>query len=266
MNKTLADFHVVLVGCGRMGSALISGAVKAGVLKGERLSCVDVDTDKADALCKSLGAKTELPGAVPRLFVIAVKPNQVRRAMTSFSFTNDDVVLSLAAGLRVQDIEEAIGSGPRVVRCMPNTPALVGAGITGVHFGHAKVDAIEELLHAVGEVVVLKKESEFDGLTAISGSGPAYVFTAIEALADGGVLVGLDRTTAVTLAIHTIIGAGKLAQESDQHTAALKDAVASPGGTTIAGLSALEDAGFRAALISAVKASAERSRELSAES
>jgi pyrroline-5-carboxylate reductase len=149
-----------------------------------------------------------------------------------------------------------------LIRAMPNTPALVGEGITGVLASGESRALADSLFGAVGEVVHLTDEAQFDAVTAVSGSGPAFVFVAIEALADGGVAMGLPREMATQLAIQTVLGAATLARTEKVHVAELKDRVASPGGTTIAGLAALENAGFRAALIEAVRAATLRGREL----
>lgn len=273
--SVLDPYVVVLVGCGKMGTALATRWVKSGAISGEQLVCLDTNEERAEELALSLNAWLEVPPKSGddeeqmRLYVIAVKPAGVRSVLEAYqeSFTDRDTVISIAAGVSVASLREAAGPLPGITRAMPNTPALVGAGVTGL-MGDGTVDmaAITALFEAVGKVVRLRREEDFHPLTAISGSGPAYFFTAIEALADGGVLMGLDRGTAVELATSVLEGAARLVQEhGGQHTAELKDQVASPGGTTIAALAALEESRFRHALISAVKAAAHRSCELSAE-
>lgn len=258
---------LILVGCGKMGGALARRWVASGEVEAGALVCLDRSEAAAEALAEELGAVLSIPApsGEPRYFVMAVKPGDLPAVVESYRdhFTELDTVISVAAGVSIAKLRDAAGPLVGVVRTMPNTPALVGAGITGV-MGDGTVDmaVIRGLFEAVGQVVVLEREEHFDALTAISGSGPAYFFTAIEALADGGVKMGLPRATAIELARGVLEGAARLVAESDLHTAELKDRVASPGGTTIAGLAMLEEKGFRHALISAVEAATKRSREL----
>ncbi|MFB6352035.1 MAG: pyrroline-5-carboxylate reductase [Bradymonadaceae bacterium] len=265
-------YEIIVIGCGKMGSALAGGLIKSGVVEADSLHLCDRDGDKAGDLAASTGGTRVDPDQVfdwatgeRRLFIVAVKPGDVGGLLERGreAFTGEDTVVSLAAGVPTDLLEEWAGPEPAIVRAMPNTPALIGRGITGV-FGKrgADMETVRTLFEGVGEAVELKKEADFDALTAVSGSGPAYVFVAIEALADGAVSMGLDRETAIELATETIAGSGLLAADSDLHTAELKDAVASPGGTTITGLTELEDRGFRGELIEAVRAAAEKSEEL----
>lgn len=278
-NGLLDDYLVVLVGCGQMGSALARGWVDSGLLNPRQLVCLDAEEERAQFLADELNAREAIPEVEldaegqpirrMRLYILAVKPGDMRALLLAKSeeFSEEDTVISIAAGVTVEALRSWAGPLVGIARAMPNTPALVGAGVTGV-MADGTVDsrAIEALFGAVGKVVRIRKESHFDALTAISGSGPAYIFTAIEALADGGVFMGLDRKTAIELATGVIEGAARLVQEQTYvHTADLKDSVASPGGTTIAALVALEEYGFRHALIRAVEAAATRSRELSQE-
>ena len=179
--------------------------------------------------------------------------------------SSDHVVVSVAAGVPISRIQGALHSATPVVRVMPNTPCLVRAGASAIAISPAV--SVEEralavkLFEAVGTVVVVE-ERLMDAVTGLSGSGPAYVFQIIEALADGGVKVGLPRDTALTLAAQTVLGAAKQVLETGEHPARLKDKVASPGGTTIAGLHALEAGGVRAAVIAAIEAATKRSEEL----
>lgn len=274
----LDDYLVVLIGCGKMGTALARRWVGSEMLNPRRLVCIDAVEERAQHLADDLNAREAIPEVEldddgqpvrrMRLYVIAVKPGDVQTVLEprrEDELTDEDTVISIAAGVNVASLRRYAGPFAGIVRAMPNTPALVGAGVTGV-MGDGTVDmaAVRALFEAVGNVVRLRKESHFHGLTAISGSGPAYIFTAIEALADGGVLMGLDRDTAVELATGVVEGAAKLVeQRSYEHTADLKDEVASPGGTTIAALVALEEHGYRHALIRAVEAAARRSEELS---
>lgn len=275
----LDDYLVVLVGCGKMGSALARGWVESELVNPRQLVCLDVEEERAQFLADELNAREAIPevelddeGQVirrMRLYILAVKPDDIRGVLLARSeeFGEEDTVISIAAGVSVEALRSWAGPLVGIARAMPNTPALVGAGVTGLMAdGTVDARAIEALFLAVGKVVRIRKEGHFDALTAISGSGPAYIFTAIEALADGGVFMGLDRKTAIELATGVIEGAARQVQEQTYvHTADLKDSVASPGGTTIAALVALEEYGFRHALIRAVEAATRRSREISRE-
>lgn len=259
--------EVVLIGCGKMGSALATGLVESGRLEADLLVCTDVNPAIANALAEKLGARVGEPRSDEgRVWLFAVKPKHIEAAIEERrdQIDDSDLVISVAAGTTTRTLRCALGDGPTLVRTMPNTPALVGEGVTGLLApGDDGLDTARRIFEAVGQVVELDSESDFDALTAISGSGPAYIFTALEALADGGVLMGLSRSVARKLAVATVRGAATLAeQQSDTHTAELKDRVASPAGTTIAGLAELEKRGFRDALISAVRAAAERSRDM----
>lgn len=267
------ESDVVLLGCGKMGTALANGWIEGNVVEGDRLYVCDRHPDRAAQLAEKTGG-TKLAedeafarrgdfGA--RIFVIAVKPGDVRPLLErgSDDLTEEDTVVSIAAGVPTQLIDKWAGGSPAVVRAMPNTPALLGRGISGIYdAGGADLAVVRSLFEGVGRVVEIEKESHFDAVTAVSGSGPAYVFTFVEALADGAVRKGLDRDTAVELAVETLFGSAALARERPEHTAELKDAVASPGGTTINGLAKLEEKGFRSALIEAVKSAADRSEEM----
>lgn len=277
-DERLDDYLVVLIGCGKMGTALARRWVQSSLLDPRRLVCLDAVDERSRGLADELNAREAIPDVEldendqpvrrMRLYVVAVKPDDVRATLEGRrdgEFTDDDTVISIAAGVTIDGLRRFAGPFPGIVRAMPNTPALVGAGITGV-MGDGTVDmaAVTALFEAVGDVIRIQKEADFDAVTAISGSGPAYIFTAIEALADGGVFMGLDRQTSVDLATAVVEGAAKLVQErSYVHTADLKDEVASPGGTTISALVALEEHGFRHALIRAVEAAAKRSSEIS---
>jgi pyrroline-5-carboxylate reductase len=272
---TLSNYDITLIGCGKMGSALAGGLVEAGTVDPDDLAVCDRDAGKAESLAEETGAAALSADDVfahesggDRMFVVAVKPGDVEELLEQGreQFTADDTVVSLAAGVPTDLLETWAGPEPAIVRAMPNTPALVGRGITGVLGKRgADMEAVQTLFSGVGKAVELKKESDFDALTAVSGSGPAYVFVAIEALADGAVARGLDRETAIELAVETVAGSALLADERDAHTAQLKDEVASPGGTTITGLARLEELGFRGDLIEAVRAAADKSRELTDE-
>jgi pyrroline-5-carboxylate reductase len=181
------------------------------------------------------------------------------------ALTNRPLLVSIAAGVSTATIQSVLGKYPRLIRVMPNTPALVLEGATAIaRSGELDTDDLEtaqEIFAAVGRVVVLEEEL-MDAVTGLSGSGPAYVAIVIESLADGGVKMGLDRVTAMTLATQTVLGAARLIAETGVHPGALKDMVSSPGGTTIAGIAALEEGGIRTTFIRAVERATLRSREL----
>ena len=199
--------------------------------------------------------------------MLSVKPQTMEDLLDEIAPAIDHrkLVISIAAGISIHTIARKLGAGVRIVRTMPNTPALVGAGATalarGAHATDADLGEAKRLFEAVGIAHVVD-EHLLDAVTGLSGSGPAFVFLAIEALADGGVKVGLARPVAMALAAQTVMGAAKLVLETGEHPGRLKDQVTSPGGTAIAGVHALEDGGLRAALISAVEAATRRSREL----
>lgn len=263
------DRTLLLIGCGQMGGALVRGGIASGVIRPEGLICVDARPAVAEALAAELGtefrASIQAPSGGDRVFIFAVKPQDLPATLGDWDsqIVERDTVISIAAGVTTAAIAGCLSNTPAVVRAMPNTPAMVGQGVTGIYSDDDEALELAELIFAgVGTVVRLGREAQFDALTAVSGSGPAYVFTMLEALADGAVLMGLDRRTARTLAVETVRGAAALAADDAAHTAELKDRVASPAGTTIAALAALEDHGFRSALIRAVEAAALRSRAL----
>ena len=203
------------------------------------------------------------------VIILAVKPQIMGAVLKEIAPVVDDgkLLISIAAGVATKKLREHLGKTARLIRVMPNTPALVLEGVTAVARAEGlkpgDLEAAQELFGAVGRVVVLD-EGAMDAVTGLSGSGPAYVAIAIEALADGGVKMGLDRATATLLAAQTVLGSARLILETGVHPAQLKDMVSSPGGTTIAGIAALEDGGFRRALMQAVERATLRSRELGA--
>lgn len=270
-----ARFTLGVIGVGNMGAALVRGIVRAGALPPDQIAIADADAGKTSALAGELGVhvsadNAELAGA-SEYVVIAVKPNTVQAVVEGISASlvaGGQTVVSFAAGVKMSSLSAWLPShvAPPLIRVMPNTPALVGAGAMAVAPGPGatedRVEKLAQILGAIGEVVVVD-EALMDAVTGLSGSGPAFVFVMVEALADGGVAAGLPRAVALKLAAQTVYGAGKLVVESGQHPGALKDMVASPGGTTIAGLAELERSGFRGAVLSAVRAAANRARELS---
>ncbi len=270
----LAGRRIGFLGAGAMAEALIGGLVAAGVPPAH-LVAADPDPARRELVTRSFGVATTGSNAeaVSRsdLVVLAVKPALVEPALRALAAVGaGDLArplwISIAAGVPIARLAAALPGGARVVRAMPNTPALVRAGATAVCASAAASPADRAAASALFETVGVCWEAPSEGLldavTGLSGSGPAYVFVFLEALGDAGVRVGLPRDAAYRLAFQTVLGAAKLAQETGRHPAALKDQVTSPGGTTIAGLERLEAGGLRAAVYDAVAAATRRSREL----
>jgi pyrroline-5-carboxylate reductase len=249
-----------------MGEALVAGLLNAGWAEVGELRVVEKIPGRADQLRDQFKGLeiVAAPGDADG-HVIAVKPDDVHGACTALAHLGTKPVLSIAAGVRLSSLESSLAVGTPVVRAMPNTPALVGAGAAAIAAGaHARDGDLawaESILGAVGTVVVVT-ESLLDAVTGLSGSGPAYVFLVAEALIDAGVLAGLPRDVSVALTTQTLLGAARMLVETGDTPEALRAMVTSPGGTTAAGLRELEAAGLRAALLEAVAAATERSREL----
>src|SRR3954447_2739705 len=247
-----------------MGEALLGGLIAAG-RAAEELAVAEVAAPRREELAGAHPGVTMVEAPVEAAAaVLAVKPGDVPAAARAAADAGCGRILSVAAGVTTGAIEAAAGRSLPVVRAMPNTPALVRAGAAAVSAGAAAGEAdlawAEEILGAVG-VVVRVPEKLLDAVTGLSGSGPAYVFLVAEALAEGGVLAGLPRDVAETLAFHTLLGSAQLLVQ-EGNPAGLRAAVTSPGGTTAAGLRELERGGVRAAFLEAVSAAADRSREL----
>src|SRR5207249_6130520 len=263
--------RIAIIGGGNMGEALLAGFVAEGVATPAGLWVTDVVADQLAALRQRYGVRTGNDNAEAAswadVVIIAVKPLAMDAVLDGLKdrLPQRALVVSIAAGIPLSRIAGRLGGARKLVRVMPNTPCLVRAGASAIAISPAV--SVEEqalvvrLFEAVGTVVVVE-ERLMDAVTGLSGSGPAYVFQIIEALADGGVKVGLPRDTALTLAAQTVLGAAKQVLETGEHPARLKDKVASPGGTTIAGLHALEAGGVRAAVIAAIEAATKRSEEL----
>jgi pyrroline-5-carboxylate reductase len=259
------DDRTLIVGGGRMGEALLGGLLAAGQGAGA-LVVAEVSPSRRRELAAAHPGVEVVASVVPAVAaVLAVKPGDVPAAARAVAEAGVRRVLSVAAGVTTRAIEEAAGRRLAVVRAMPNTPALIGAGAAAISPGSAAEEEdlawAEEILGAVG-VVVRVPESALDAVTGLSGSGPAYVFLVAEALVEAGVLAGLARDVAETLAFQTLLGSSRLLVEGAEGPAGLRAAVTSPGGTTAAGLRELERGGVRAAFLDAVSAAATRSREL----
>lgn len=266
--------RIGFIGGGNMAEAFLKGLIKGGTPANE-LVVAEPAPARRSYLASTYGVTTTgdnlevLQGA--DIIILAIKPQIAESVVSGLatSFTDKKLLISILAGVATGTLEGFLGGSPRVVRAMPNTPALVGSGATGLCRGrYAKSEDLtcaQELFATFG-IACLVTEEQLDAVTGLSGSGPAYIFTVIEALADGGVQEGLPRETALALAIQTVLGAAQLVKESGEHPAQLRDKVCSPGGTTIAAVKVLEEKGLRASLMAAVSAAARRSRELGTKS
>jgi pyrroline-5-carboxylate reductase len=276
----MAKPKLQVIGGGKMGEALLAGLTGAGWAAPDELRVVEKLAARADELrARFPGMAVDGETAAAAGHVVAVKPGDVASACAMIAAHADDhaddpadeggpapaPVLSIAAGVTIARLEAALPPGTPVVRAMPNTPALVGAGAAAIAPGQAATEDdmvwAEQILGAVGTVVRVD-EPLLDAVTGLSGSGPAYVFLVIESMIEGGVLAGLPRPVSAALAVQTVTGAAKLIAETGDTPEVLRAAVTSPGGTTAAGLRALERAGVRAAILDAVMAATDRSREL----
>ena len=256
---------LAVLGGGRMGSALVGGLIRAGTYAPSSITVVDPESSARDAVSAAFGVSVSPVPVAADDVVIAVKPAELERACGQLAAVGCGRVVSIVAGAPTATIERYLGAGVRVIRSMPNTPAVIGAGATaiaaGLSAGPEDLAWAETVLGSVG-IVVTVPEKLIDAVTGLSGSGPAYVFLIAEALIDAGVHSGLDRVTATTLAAATLRGASELLVTSGESPSALRAQVTSPGGTTAAGLRVLEQRSVRGALIDAVAAATERSREL----
>ncbi|MBK1829673.1 pyrroline-5-carboxylate reductase [Verrucomicrobiaceae bacterium R5-34] len=264
-----------LIGCGRMGGALIEGAITAGLVASSDVLLSSRSKESAQTLADKCGAVVaENNSQVAResdLVLLGCKPYQIIDILNEISaeLPGDTCLVSVAAGITLQSMEGASPEGTRIIRAMPNTPSLIGMGATGISKGSHATDAdiaiAQKLLGSVG-IVLETREDQLDAVTGVSGSGPAYVYTFIEELAAQGVKEGLDADDALQLATQTVIGAARMVEQSPMSPAELRNQVTSPGGTTLAGLKALTDSGFEKSVATGVAAAAARSREIAAES
>lgn len=259
------------IGAGQMARALAAGFVRAGLVRPEQITACDVAEPAAQQFAAEIpharlvASNAAVAEAADVLF-LAVKPQAVPAVMQELGgkLTERHLLVSIAAGIPLQRLTAGFATS-RVIRVMPNTPCLVGAGAAGYALGPGVLatdgELVGSLLRAAGLAFAVE-ERLLDAVTGLSGSGPAFVYIMIEALSDGGVRMGLPRAVATALAAQTVLGAAQMVLTTGEHPAVLKDRVASPGGTTIAGLQAAEDRGLRAALMAAVEAAARRSLEL----
>lgn len=262
-----------LIGCGKMGGALLSGILQTknappAVTVYDAYEPVMTALAKGDERIRMAASNLDVAQSSD-VILLCVKPDGITGVAREIApSTRSSLCISIAAGVSLAVLESHLGASQRVVRVMPNTPALVGAGATAFTLGAGATSedaaTTQSLLEAVG-IAHEVPEALLDAVTGLSGSGPAYIYLVIEAMADAGVLNGLPRATAVALAAQTVLGAAKMVLETGQHPASLKDQVTSPKGTTIRGIAALEEKGLRHALIAAVDAATRRSAELEAE-
>ncbi|MBQ6352926.1 MAG: pyrroline-5-carboxylate reductase [Lentisphaeria bacterium] len=271
------NYELGFIGAGKMGGAISGGLVAQNVFSAAEVAAFDVNPKAAEEFSRRTGgvAYCRIEEALPALHeaptvLLAVKPQVLEPALRSFvadgamSPLSRKLVISIVAGVPISKISGLLAND-RIVRVMPNTPALIGAGAAAFAPGAGAtaedIALVEKILASVGMARQMR-EADLDAVTALSGSGPAYVFAFIQALADGGVAEGLSREAAQALAVQTVLGSAEMVARSGEHPAVLKDAVTSPGGTTIRALEVLEDRGFAGAVIQAVRAAARRSREL----
>jgi len=261
---------ISFIGAGNMAEAMIRGLLHGKVFEPGRVTASAPREERRRELSEKFGIRTtgaNREAVAADIVVLSVKPQILSRVLDEVAdvIPAEALVISIAAGVPVAAIQSRLAAGTRVVRAMPNTPALVDAGATAIAGGeHARESDLADakrIFDAIGITVILE-ESQLDAVTGLSGSGPAYVFLILEALSDAGVKVGLSRRTAQLLAAQTLLGSAKLLLETNEHPGRLKDMVTSPGGTAITGLHTLEAGGVRTTLMNAVEAATRRSREL----
>ena len=264
------DKTIGFIGAGNMAEAMIRGLLRGGDFAIAQIAASGPREERMRELRDAFGIYATIDNRVPaasEIVVLSVKPQILSRVLDEVGSTisPDALVISIAAGVPVAAISTKLAAGTRVVRAMPNTPALVDAAATAIARGEfareSDLEDAKRIFDAIGTTVVLD-ESLMDAVTGLSGSGPAYVFLILEALSDAGVKVGLSRRTSQLLAAQTVLGSAKLLLETNEHPGRLKDMVTSPGGTAITGLHTLEHGGLRTTLMNAVEAATRRSREL----
>ena len=263
--------RIGFIGSGNMAEAIIKGVIRAEVVSPKNIVSSDISEYRKRLFSDSFGIITTSSNleliSQSEIIVLAIKPQGIGFLLKEIAKAVDisKLVISIAAGVTLKYIEDSLKADSRVVRVMPNTPALIGEGVTAISPGSKAtkedLDVARNIFDAVGKTVVVE-ERYMDAVTGLSGSGPAYVFLIIDALIDAGVKVGLDRDTAKTLAVQTVFGSAKMVLETGENPAQLRDRVTSPGGTTIAGLHVMEAGRLRSVIIDAVEAAANRSKEL----
>jgi len=270
--STLIERKLCFLGSGNMGEALVSGLVQSGSAKPENIICTDVREERLEELRGRYGVRTMSSNveavAASEVVIYAVKPQLMAEVLkeTADQLDMSKVVISIAAGVPLRAIESLLHKELRLIRVMPNIAASVKESATALSAGkHARKEDVElamAIFNSVGKAVFLRENYLMDAITGLSGSGPAYIFIIVDALADAGVKMGLSRKDAQFLAAQTVLGAAKMLMETREHPGQLKDRVTSPGGTAIAGIHTLEKGGLRTTLINAVEAATQRSKEL----
>ena len=263
-----------IIGAGNMGSSILKGVTSSNFLENKNIAIFDLNNEKIEELSKEYGVKkAENENELAKesdILILSVKPNIVPKVLDKIkdNLSEKTIVLSIAAGISINFIENIIGDNKKIIRAMPNTPAQIMEGMTAVSFNknieESEKKIIFELLNSFGKSIEIE-EKLMHVYTGISGSLPAYVFVFMEALADGGVLEGMPRDKAYEVIAQTVSGSAKMMQETGKHPGILKDEVTSPGGTTIAALKVLEDGKFRGIVMEAVKACTEKSKEMGGE-
>jgi pyrroline-5-carboxylate reductase len=260
-----------IIGAGNMGGAIIAGLAKT--IDPEYINVFDTDSDRLEGLrlrfqIKTLNSALETANDSD-IIIIAVKPDSVSSLLKEIqAMKKSAVIVSIAAGIKIKTIESILGSDKKIVRVMPNTPCIIGEGISAIssndEVDELSLNMVDEVFKMIGHTIRVP-EKMMDAVTGLSGSGPAYVYTFIHALADGGVKMGIPRDKAALLAAHTVAGSAKLVLETMEHPMNLRTMVASPGGTTIDGIHVLEKNGFTGIVMEAVEAAANKSKKLGEE-
>lgn len=268
----LKDKTLCFIGAGNMGEALVSGLVQSGSARPENIICTDVREERLEELRARYGVKTSTDNLeavrASEIVIYAVKPQLMAEVLkeTADLLDMSKLIVSIAAGVPLRAIESLLQKELRLIRVMPNIAASVKESATALSAGrHARREDVElamSIFNSVGKTVFLRENYLMDAITGLSGSGPAYIFIIVDALADAGVKMGLARKDAQYLAAQTVMGAAKMLMETGEHPGQLKDRVTSPGGTAIAGIHTLEKGGLRTTLINAVEAATLRSKEL----
>ena len=269
--RPTADTRIAVLGAGKMGGILLQAFLRSGLFTREQIAATVAHDLRAEALTEQLGlaviTDNRAAASLADIVLLAVKPTQVIQLVHEIKdgLKPDALLLSIAASVKTSAIEDAAGGSRAVIRAMPNTPAMLGAGITALCRGRFVTDAqlalAEKMFSTVGRSVVVD-ERHMDAVTGLSGSGPAFLYIILESLAEAGVNVGLPREIATQLAAQTAYGAAKMVLETGSHPALLKDEVTTPAGCTVDGILELEEGGLRVTLIKAVKRATERAREL----
>jgi pyrroline-5-carboxylate reductase len=266
MSKTIG-----FIGAGNMGKAIIKGILSVGQATPEEIFVYDSYQPSLENIQRELGVSVTLSEnevvQKANIIILAVKPNVIDEVLNKIKedITKDKVLVSIAAGTSIEKLSANLPNGTKIVRVMPNTPALVGYGMSAIscnlHVTEEEKQDLVSIFNSFGKAELIS-ESLMDAVTGLSGSGPAYVYLFIEALADGAVFQGMSRESAYKFAAQTVLGSAQMVLQTGKHPGELKDMVSSPGGTTIAAVKSLENDGFRSAVINAVNAAAEKSRNM----